>query len=81
MRKLNSMHLMYTMGLFVLASIAGLWSWNTLAELFSLPQVQYKHVLAALFLSLILRWVLSPHHHGIRRPFGGSHEDQSSRAQ
>lgn len=76
MRKPNYKYLVYVAGLFVLASIAGLWSWNTLAELFSLPQAQYKHVLAALFLSLILRWVLSPCHHGISHLFGGSREGQ-----
>jgi hypothetical protein len=47
-------------GLFLLVSIVGLWSWNTLAELFNGPHAQYKHVLAALGLLLTTKWVLTP---------------------
>lgn len=62
MRNLNYKHYLYAIGLFLLALVTGLWSWNTLSELFNLPQAQYKHVLAAFFILLILRWELSPSH-------------------
>ena len=58
MRILNHKRYLYAVSLYVLASIAGLWSWNTLSELFNIPQAQYRHVLAASFLLLILKWVL-----------------------
>ena len=51
----------YVVGLFLLLSIAGLWSWNTLAELFGWPPVQYKHVLAVLVLLVLTKWILMPH--------------------
>jgi hypothetical protein len=56
----NSAHKQYLIaaGLFLLASVAALWSWNTLSELFSLPQAQYRHALAALVLLLVIRWSL-----------------------
>jgi hypothetical protein len=60
--------------LFVIATVAGLWSWNTLSELFNLPQAQYRHVLAASFLLLLLRRVLSPGQRTIDRGFGSRHE-------
>jgi hypothetical protein len=69
-RKRND--ILYAIGLFVLASVAGLWSWNTLAELFNLPQAQYRHALAACFLLLILRWCLAPGRGAVRRRFGGA---------
>jgi hypothetical protein len=50
----------YVMGLFLLVSIVGLWSWNTLAELFNGPHAQYKHTLAALGLMLTIKWALAP---------------------
>ena len=50
--------------LLILVPIAGLWSWNTLAELFNAPQAQFKHVAAAVVLLLSLRWVLLPNRHG-----------------
>lgn len=62
MHHINHKHILYGIGLFVLASVAGLWAWNTLAELFSLPQAQYKHVVAASFLLLVLKWGLCPKH-------------------
>jgi len=73
MRNINHKHLLYVTGLFILASVAGLWSWNTLSELFNMPQAQYKHVLAAFFLLLILRWSLIPRHRNPNRLLGGDH--------
>lgn len=74
MRNLDQKYYLYAIGLFILASVAGLWSWNTLAELFSLPQAHYRHVLAAFVLLLILRQGLSPGHRTVRLKFGGDHE-------
>lgn len=51
--------------LFLLLSILALWSWNTLADLFAWPNAQYKHILAALGLLLVIRFGLfSSHRHG-----------------
>ena len=41
------------------ASIALLWSWNTLAELFGAPAADYKHVLAAIVIALVARSLLT----------------------
>jgi len=42
------------------ASIAVLWSWNTLAgDLFALPQMQFRHALAAVLLGAVLGAVIS----------------------
>ena len=67
MRNLNFKHYIYAAGLLALTSILGLWSWNTLAELWSLPEAQYKHVVAAFFLLVILRFGLIPSHHWTTR--------------
>ena len=53
-------HVSQAIGLFVLATVAGLWPWNTLSGLFSLPQAQYRHALAAFCLLFILRRGLTP---------------------
>lgn len=37
-------HYFYAVGLFLLASVAALWSWNTLSELFNLPQAVEEDV-------------------------------------
>lgn len=74
MRNLNHKYYLYAIGLFVVTSIAALWSWNTISELFNLSQAQYKHVLAAFFLLLILRWTLSPRDRGMRHKFAGDRE-------
>ena len=56
--------IIFTAALLILVPIAGLWSWNTLAELFNAPQAQFKHVIAVVVLLLSLRWVLLPNRHG-----------------
>ena len=73
MRKINYKHFLYVTGLLLFASVTSLWSWNTISELFNLPHAQYKHVLAAFFLLLILRWGLAPRHRIANRIFGGNH--------
>jgi hypothetical protein len=70
-------HYFYAVGLFLLASVAALWSWNTLSELFNLPQAQYRHILAAFFLLLILKWGLSSKHRTMNRVFGRNYEHSS----
>lgn len=65
---------LYAISLFLLTTIASLWSWNTLSGMFGLPQVQYRHVLAAFVLLLILKWVFSASHRTISCESGGHHE-------
>ena len=77
MRYINHKHFLYVTGLFLLATVAGLLSWNTVSELFNLPLAQYKHVLAAFFLLLILKWVFTPKHRIDSRVFGENHEHTS----
>ena len=62
MHNLSFKHYLYAACLLILASILSLWSWNTLAELLSFPEAQYKHVVAAFFLLVILRFGLIPGH-------------------
>ena len=45
MQKVIVKRYVYAAGMFVLITIAGLWAWNTLSELFGGPQAQYRHVL------------------------------------
>jgi uncharacterized membrane protein YqjE len=47
--------------LFILLSVFGLWAWNTIAELFTWPQAQYKHLIAAMCLLLVVRVVVFQH--------------------
>lgn len=44
---------------FALLSVVALWSFNTLSELFSWPQAQYKHAIAAIALLFIAKWALT----------------------
>lgn len=43
-----------------IASIALLWSWNTLAEIADAPTASFKHALAALTLAIAVRALFSP---------------------
>jgi len=51
-------------GTFTLFSVAALWSFNALSELFGGPQAQYQHAIAAIALLLILKWGLTRHRRG-----------------
>jgi len=51
-------------GAFTLFSVAALWSFNVLSELFGGPQAQYQHVIAAIALLLVLKWGLTQHRGG-----------------
>jgi len=75
MRNLSHKQYFYAIGVFLLATIAGLWSWNTLSELFNFPQAQYKHVLAAFILVKMIKFGFSSNHKQINRVFGGDHEN------
>jgi len=66
MRHLNIRHTLIAVGVFLTVTVTGLWSWNTLAELFGGPQAQYKHALAATVLLIILRLVTLRTHRGDR---------------
>jgi hypothetical protein len=78
MHNLNYKPYVHTVALFLLASMAGLWSWNTLSELFNLPSAQYKHVLAMALLLLSLKWGLSGSRHATRHVSAGGNHDYSN---
>ena len=77
MRNLSHKQYFYAIGLFLLPTITGVWSWNTLSELFNLPQAEYKHVLAVFILLLILKFLLTSNHRSVNRAFGGNHENST----
>jgi uncharacterized membrane protein YuzA (DUF378 family) len=60
----NFGHVICAIGTVVILTIVGLWSWNTLGDLFGLPAAQYRHVIAAIGLLFVLRFSLfhSRHH-------------------
>lgn len=57
----------------VLLMMASLWSWNILADLFDVPQAQFKHIVAAMILLAGSRWILNPLR-GKRSPTRHVHE-------
>lgn len=57
---MNFIHFFYAAGLLSVASIAGLWSWNTLAELSILPVAGLRHVFAVIALLLIVKALIMP---------------------
>ena len=54
-----------------------LWSWNTLAELFGFPTAQVRHLLAACFGMLAVRWLLFPGRSNSHGFFGKRHVEQT----
>lgn len=70
MHSRNISALFHVLGLAVLVTVAGLWSWNTLSELFGLPEAHYTHALAAFCLLALLRWLFVPGLHGWHRGHG-----------
>ncbi len=70
MRNINYKYIFYTACLFLLMSVAGLWSWNTISELFNWPQAQYRHVLAVFVLFLVIKWSLYSDHRKFHRVLG-----------
>ena len=62
MYKFNNQHtkrVFVFIGIFLLFSVIGLWSFNTLSGLFDGPQAEYKHVLAFFGLALGARFCFS----------------------
>lgn len=55
MHPINARHLLGALVAIAVIAAIGLWSWNTLAELFGAPEAQFKHALAALALLSLLR--------------------------
>ena len=47
--------------------VAGLWSWNTLAELFGAPEAQFRHAIAVLVLLAALPLLIPRRHGAFRR--------------
>ena len=74
MYTLELKHRLIGISFVLLALVAGLWSWNTLADLFGLPSAGFKHVLAAGILMWCLRWLLIPNRHSRLLPHGHRHE-------
>lgn len=69
MRRENLRSLLLAGALIVVAAIAALWSWNTLATLFGGPEAEMRHVLAAATLALLARFALLPKHRRQRHAF------------
>ena len=55
MRNFNLKHLAIAVAAFAVATIALLWSWNTLAGLFGAPVAEYRHVVALLVTAITVR--------------------------
>jgi hypothetical protein len=47
-------------------AVTGLWSWNTLAELFGAPEAHFRHAVAAMALIATLRIALSRRRMAVR---------------
>jgi hypothetical protein len=68
MRNSNNRHYFFAIGGFILLSSVALWSFNTLAEPFGGPTLQFKHAVAGVGLLIILKWGLFT---GYANRFGG----------
>jgi hypothetical protein len=66
MNRFDIKHLLAAaLAIFAIA-VAGLWSWNTLAELSGAPEAQFRHAIAVLVFLATLRLVLHHRHGAIR---------------
>ena len=61
MNKHNFKSLFIVIAMVFLALVIGLWSWNTLADLFGGPHAQFKHAIAVMGLALLTKWAVSTH--------------------
>lgn len=69
-----SLHPIYAILTFLLASVILLWSWNTISVLLDGPLAQYKHALAAMALAYIVGRVMrGAVGHGRRARLQGPH--------
>lgn len=48
-------------------AVVGLWSWNTLAQLFGAPEAQLRHAVAVLALLAAVRFAVPRRHMAVRR--------------
>lgn len=55
MNPIDTRHLLAAILACAAIAIVGLWSWNTLAELFGAPEAQFRHAVAALTLFALSR--------------------------
>lgn len=60
MRHFTFNHVTIAIAAFSAATIALLWSWNTLAGLFGGPSAEFKHVLAAVLVATVVRGLVTP---------------------
>ena len=67
---INFKSVVIAIGSFLVMSVFALWAWNTLSELYNFPMAQYKHVLAAAVMVLLIRWRISPVHRGFKHNTG-----------
>jgi len=74
MNVINFKSVLIAVGSFLIVSVSVLWAWNTLSELFNFPIAQYKHVLAAAVVVLLVKWGISPVRRGIKDNMGCSNE-------
>jgi len=75
MKSLRFKYFVFAGLLLGISLVLGLWTWNTLAELFGLPNTQFKHVLAAIVSASLLRWFFLPRQPGrLDRCRGCPHE-------
>ena len=71
MRHQRLKHLFLGAAWIMVAAVAALWSWNTLASLFGAPEAEIRHVVAVFALILLVKFALLKRH--------GSHALSSSR--
>ncbi len=69
MKRIDTLHLLAAILAFTAVAIVGLWSWNTLAELFGAPEAQFRHAVATLALIATLRLATRRRHPAFRRRF------------
>ena len=67
MNRIDVKHLLAAALAFAAMMLAGLWSWNTLAELFGVPEAGFRHAVAALALLAMLRFAIPRRHAPVRR--------------
>ena len=67
MKLTDTRHLLAALLAIAAIAVIGLWSWNTLAELFGAPEAQFKHAIAALALITALRLATRRRHPAFRR--------------
>lgn len=62
MNQIDLKHLLAACLALVVIAATGLWSWNTLAELFGAPEAQFRHAVAALALLAVAHNLAVPAH-------------------